>query len=77
MTMALAVVMIACEAAAGKPGDPGQPGAPGEPGEPGGVPPSVEEPISDLGLLTTGTMATHTIDLDKHFSIRTARTARL
>ena len=70
MTMALAVAMVACEAAAGKPGEagtPGQPGQPGAPGEPGGVPPSLDEAIGDQKLAASGAMATMDIDLNVHF----------
>ena len=67
MTMALAVAMVACQAAAGKPGEPGEAGQPGAPGEPGGVPPSLDDAIGDQKLAASGAMASVDIDLDEHF----------
>ena len=67
MTMALAVAMVACEAAAGKPGEAGKAGKAGEAGEPGGVPPSVDEAIGDVSLTASGSMATMNINLGLHF----------
>lgn len=61
MVVALGVAMMACEAAAGKAGEAG------EAGKPGGVPPQLETRINDVSLTDSGSTATVSIDLSKHF----------
>ena len=63
MTMALAVAMVACQAAA-----PGKPGETGEPGEAGGVPPRSIEDIADASLMLAGPMATKAIVVTNNFN---------
>ena len=65
MTMALAVVMIACEAAAGKPGEAGEAGPPGEPAP---KLPYLTKGFSPVELAATGEMATKSISLAGHFT---------
>ena len=62
MTMALAVVMVACQAAA-----PGKAGAPGAPGEPAPRLPYLNTGFADVELSATGEMATRPIILAGHF----------
>ena len=66
MTMALAVAMVACEAAAGKPGEPGEPGAPGAPGETPKLAPVIKVPFEPVALMVEGDAA-GPIDVSAHF----------
>ena len=66
MTMALAVALVACQAAT--PGKAGEPGEPGEPGEAGGVPPRSIEDIADVSLKLAGPMATKAIVVTNNFN---------
>ena len=77
MAMALAVAMVACQAATPKPGakgDPGDPGAPGPAGPAGTTDneqPMVTKPLPMVYLAMVGTGAkkmTDGLDLSKHFS---------
>ena len=68
MTMALAVAMVACKAAApGEAGAPGAPGTPGQPGEPAPRLPYLNTGFADVELAATGEMATMSITLAGHF----------
>ena len=60
MTMALAVALVACEAAAGKPG------APGEPGETPKLAPVIKVPFEPVALMVEGDAA-EPIDVSAHF----------
>jgi hypothetical protein len=77
MTMALAVAMVACQAATPKPGEKGDPGTPGEqgpkgdPGTTNNEPPMPSKALSMVYLALAGTGKMEKagpIDLSKHFT---------
>ena len=67
MTMALAVVFVACQAAAPKPADP-EPGPAGPAGEPAPKLPYLTTGFPDVPLAETGSLNTATVDLAGHFT---------